>query len=211
MDAPIGARSPGACIPFVDPALPAPEAPLSWLACPAAPVLDAVTEYADDLTDSPISIANLSAAGHVILGPVGEEYVILRDSTQALTLRLQGSRASIAPVAASFLVQASAKARRAVPAVVQAADLMFRPQHRTHRSRERLLQRDALIALDARCGGASLRETAELICGTDYVRRHWPGKGEWLKQRMRRARTNGEELRDDGYRRWLQEGCRCSA
>jgi hypothetical protein len=47
--------------------------------------------------------------------------------------------------------------------------------------------------------------------GTDYVRREWPGKGDWLKGRIRRARAKGEELRDGGYRRWLQGGCRCSA
>ena len=73
-----------------------------------------------------------------------------------------------------------------------------------HRSRERLLQRDALIALDASCTGASLRETASLIYGAEFVARHWPGDGDWLKSRMRRARATGETLRDGGYRKFLQ-------
>ena len=207
----IAARSPGASIPFVDPALPAPEAPLCWLGCPAAPVLDALTARPDQGADAGISIAELSAAGHVILGPAGEEYLLLRDSTDASTLRLHGSRASIGPVSASFLVAAAADSSRTVPAVARAANLMFRPRHRTHGSRERLLERDALIALDADCAGASLRETAELIHGVEFVRREWSGGNGWLKLRMRRARAKGRELRDGGYRRWLQEGCRCSA
>jgi hypothetical protein len=208
LDARTGARSIGACIPFVDPALPAPEAPLRWLTCP---VVDAVAEPQDAAATTEISIAELSSARHVILGPAGEEDVLLRDSTEALTLRIHGARAAVGPVSASFRIEASAHADRHLPAVRRATDLLFRPQHRTNRSRDRLLERDALIALDADCAGASLRETAELMYGTDYVRREWPGKGDWLKGRIRRARAKGEELRDGGYRRWLQGGCRCSA
>jgi hypothetical protein len=206
--APNGVRLIGACIPFVDPALPAPEAPLCWLTCP---VVDAVAEPPGAAATPEISIAELSSAGHVILGPAGEEYVLLRDSSEALTLRVHGSRASMGPVSARFVVEASAQAGRALAAVQRATDLFFRPRHRSNRSRERLLARDALIALDAEAAGASLRETAELIHGAEFVRREWPGKGEWLKGRIRRARAKGEELRDGGYLRWLQGGCRCSA
>ena len=208
LDAPTGALSLGVCIPFVDPALPAPEAPLCWLTCP---VVDAVAEPLDEPASTEISIAELSSAGHVILGPAGEEYVLLRDSCEALTLRVRGARASMGPMSASFRIEASPQAGRQLPAVQRATDLLFRPRHRTNCSRERLLQRDALIALDADCAGASLRETAVLMYGTDYVRREWPGKGDWLKGRIRRARAKGEELRDGGYRRWLRQGCRCSA
>ena len=179
--------------------------------CPAAPVLDVVAQRPDEAADAVISVAELGAAGHVILGPAGEEYLLLRDSEQAVTLRLYGSRVSIAPVAASFVVEATAQAGEAVPAVKRASDLLFRSRHRTHGSRERLLARDALIAVDADCAGASLRETAELIHGVEFVRREWSGGNGWLKLRMRRARAKGRELCDGGYRRWLQGGCRCSA
>ena len=177
------------------------------MGCPVAPVLDAVAERPDEDADAVISIAET----HVILGPAGEEYVLLRDCEQAVTIRLHGSRVSIAPVAASFVVEATPQAGEAVPAVKRAADLLFRPRLRTHGSRRRLLERDALIAVDADCAGASLRETAELIHGVAFVRREWSGGNGWLKLRMRRARAKGRELRDGGYRRWLQEGCRCSA
>ena len=161
--------------------------------------------------EPPIELAQLSSAGHVVIGPAGEEYVVLRDSRSSLTLRLHGSRASIGPIAATFLIVANEHARRTVAAVPDATDLLFQAQHTTSRTRERLLLRDALIALDAQCAGASLRQTACLIHGPDVVRRAWRADGGWLKERMRRARAKGVQLRDGGYRQLLQQGCRCSA
>jgi hypothetical protein len=79
-----------------------------------------------------------------------------------------------------------------------------------HRSRDRLLFRDALIALDGRRVGASHRDTAEVICGIKRVREDWSSRGGWLKERMRRALARGEELRDGGYRRALEGACRFS-
>ena len=56
-----------------------------------------------------------------------------------------------------------------------------------HRSRDRLLFRDAIIALDGRCAGASHRDTAEVIFGIKRVREDWSARGGWLKEPMRRA------------------------
>ena len=210
-DASIDVPCNGVCIPFVDPALPAPAAALCWLACPAAARLEACATRAVDAAQTAIAVAELGSAHHVLIGPAGEEYLLLRDSSKALTLRLYGSRAAVGPIAATFLVDANEHAPTAVAAVRSATDLLFRPQHRTMRTRERLLMRDALIALDAQCAGAGLRQTACLIHGDDLVRLEWPGEGGWLKERMRRARARGVRLRDGGYRKLLQEGCCCSA
>ena len=82
LDAATGAGSHGASTPFVDPALPAPDAPICWMGCPAAPVLDALAWRPDEDADAVISVAELSAGGHIILGPAGEEYVLLRDPSR---------------------------------------------------------------------------------------------------------------------------------
>jgi hypothetical protein len=71
-----------------------------------------------------------------------------------------------------------------------------------------LFLRDALVALDGRHVGAGHRDTAEVICGIKRVREEWSGRGGWLKERMRRALAKGEELRDGGYRRYLEDACR---
>jgi hypothetical protein len=165
-----------------------------------APIVEAMSDRSVDLYARAISIADLSSAGHVIVGPGGEEDVLLRDSCQAVTMRLYGSRASAAPVNAKFLFPTASDARRTAPTMITAADLLFRPRHRIDRSGKRLLLRDALVAIDADCAGASYRETAALIFGDEYTRAQWlPGRSTWLKERMRHARAKGEALRDGGY------------
>jgi hypothetical protein len=77
-------------------------------------------------------------------------------------------------------------------------------------SRNRLVLRNALVALDGRHLGASHRDIAEVILGRERVREAWSGRGGWLKERMRRAVAIGEELRDGGYRRALEGSCRFS-
>lgn len=204
-------RASGISIPFVDPALTAPDAPVRWLACPAAPVLEAFSERPANPSTPALAIARLSSAAHVLICPGGEEEVLLRDSNRALTLRLYGARASMAPVDASFVLPAAPNARRATPTIGTAVDLLFHPRHQAHRSARRLLLRDALVTLDARCAGASYRETAALIFGAEFVRAEWSGRSSWLKERMRRARAAGEALRDGGYHKLLRDGCRCGA
>lgn len=202
----------GAYTPFVDPALPAPEAPVCWITNPATQIIEAISYRPGGTSANVLSIADLSSAKHVLVRPRGEQDVILRDSHKALTLRLYGSRPSIAPVNVDFLITAAPEARRTAPAIITAVDLLFNAKYTTDHSGQRLLLRDALVSLDARCTGASYRETAILIFGAEYTRAQWgPGKSTWLKERMRHARAKGEALRDSGYRKLLQEGCRCSA
>jgi hypothetical protein len=62
--------------------------------------------------------------------------------------------------------------------------------------------RDALIALDCRRAGLTLRDTAVVIYGRQRVDRDWPGKG--LRDRMRRSRQRGLALCNGGYRDLLR-------
>jgi len=198
--------------PFVDPALPAPDAPLSWVTNPATQIIEAISHCPVASSANILSLADLSSAKHILVGPTYEQDVLLRDSFHALTLRLYGARSFMAPVCASFLIAATPEARHTLPTIATALNLVFQPKHTSDRSGERLLLRDAVVSLDARCAGASYRETAALIFGAEYTRAQWgPGKSTWLKERMRHARAKGETLRDGGYRKLLQEGCRCSA
>jgi hypothetical protein len=67
-----------------------------------------------------------------------------------------------------------------------------------HWTAETERHRVALIALDCRRAGLSLRETAVVIYGRHRVDRDWPGKG--LRDRMRRSRQRGLALCSGGYR-----------
>ena len=157
-----------------------------------------------------LSLSGLRCEKSVIIGPAQEESLILRDSDKALTLRLLGSRASLAPVATTFLV-AGLPSPSTLAVDFATLDVLLRsPRSRVHRSRDRLLLRDAIVALDGRDAGAGHRESAEVIFGITRVRADWSARGGWLKERMRRALAKGEELRDGGYRRALDGACRFS-
>jgi hypothetical protein len=95
-------------------------------------------------------------------------------------------------------------------AVSAPSHILHSPRGYVHRSRDRLLFRDALIALDGREAGASHRDTAVVIVGIRRVREDWSARGGWLKERLRRALAKGEQLRDGGYRRALEGACRFS-
>jgi len=64
--------------------------------------------------------------------------------------------------------------------------------------------RDAVIALDAQCAGASYRQTAELIYGLERVKKEWLGSGCALKDEIRRTRARGVRLMMGGYRQFLR-------
>ncbi len=136
--------------------------------------------------------------------------MILRDSDKALTLRLHGSRASLAPVATTFLIAGLPAPSKLAADFATLDRLLQCPRSRVHRSRDRLLLRDAIVSLDGRDAGGSHREAAEVIFGIKRVRADWSARGGWMKERMRRALAKGEEMRDGGYRRALDGACRLS-
>ena len=87
-------------------------------------------------------------------------------------------------------------------------DLMTMRPRWIKRTRDQELIRDAFVALDGRSVGASHREVAEIIFGVKRVQHEWSGRGGWLKERMRRALDKGQELRDGGYRKLVEQACR---
>jgi hypothetical protein len=166
-------------------------------------MLEAVCERAKGDSAADLSIAQCHAAEHVVIGPTGEELVLLRDTDSALTLRLRGSKASLASVRATFLVRGIPDPHRVASDFRSLAGLVHSPRFNAHRTRQRLFMRDALIALDARCVGATYRETAAVIYGAERARAAWSSAGTAMKERMRYALARGEQFRDGAYRQLL--------
>ena len=86
------------------------------------------------------------------------------------------------------------------------ADLLLRPVNDPDCTRTRLFLRDALIAIDGKCLGASYRDIAIIIYGLERVRAEWVGASRWMKDRICRAYAKGKELRDGGYLDLLRLG-----
>jgi hypothetical protein len=189
---------------FVDPALPAPQSPVCWLAAAAAPVLEAIADRTPDDNCPDLCVRTLTSARHVVIGPAREQYVLLRDAETALTLRLHGSRASLAPVRTSILFHGLPNPNLVAKALSTLAGLVMCPTHDPHVSRDFLFLRDALIALDGLCMGASYREMAAVVYGYQEARAAWSSGSRWMKDRMCRALAKGKQLRDGGYHKLLQ-------
>ena len=191
---------------LVDPKAPAPLAPLCWRIGTAAPILDGVAERAAPEAASALSISRCAAAGHIIVAPSGEEYIIFRDAERAATLRLEGDRASLGPVHVTFLIRNLPDPQRLADRFRTLTQLISSPRPQARPSRLRLFLRDALFALDARHAGMSQREIASVLYGVEATRSGWSSSKGSIRERIRHLLGRGQQLRDGGYRRLLAEG-----
>lgn len=149
--------------------------------------------------------------GHVILGPHGQEHVILCGPDAGFTLTLEGPRSTIAPVA----VQIEIDVNDAAPA---ASNLQYlahlatggrgRPNDARQRKTalRRQLLRDAAAAIDGDANGASYREIAAVLYGAEAADAAWSSRSRAMKDHIRYALAKGKALRDGGYRKLLDEG-----
>lgn len=177
---------------------------MCWYNSAGAPFLEGLTDRPRHGAAADLSIVGLSSARHVVIGPTGEEHVILRDADGALTLRFRGSRASLGCVRTTFLLSGLPQPSAVAAALATLATLVLRPNHQPHQARDPLLLREALVALDGRCVGATHRDVANVIFGAESAGAAWSSKSTWMKERMRRALAKGQQLRHGGYRTLLQ-------
>lgn len=171
-------------------------------------ILDALSKRPPPGTPADLVLPDLRCVSHVVIGPGNLEHLLFRTSDRSLTIRLTGHRASQAPVRLTFLVPGLSRAREAAAILSSLPNLITVKPRWLKQTRDQELMRHAFIALDGRSVGASHRETAEVIFGVKRVREEWSGRGGWLKERMRRALAKGQEVRDGGYRRLLEQACR---
>jgi len=191
---------------LVDPKAPAPLAPLCWRVGTAAPILDGVAERAAPEAASALSISRCAAAGHMIVGPSGEEYILFRDAERAATLRLEGARASLGPVHVTYLIRNLPDPHRLADQFRTLTQLIASPRPEARPSRLRLFLRDALFALDARHVGMSQREIASVLYGAEATRSGWSSSKGSIRERIRHLLARGQELSDGGYRSLLEQG-----
>jgi len=187
---------------LVDPKWRAAHAPLCWTSAASAPILEARAERASAAMPSALSIESCAAATHIVIGPAGEELIILRDAERAATLRLEGARASLGPVSVTFLIAGLPDPRPLTKRFRAFRDLISTPRLRAPASRLRLFLRDVLLALDARHIGMSQREIAALLHREEADGLAFHVK-ETLRDRARHLLLRGQQLRDGGYRKLL--------
>jgi hypothetical protein len=138
-----------------------------------------------------------------MIGPIGEEYVLLRDAEGAASLRLEGSRAGLGAVNVTFLIRDLPDPQRLAQRFRTLRRLIAVPRSEVRPTRTRIFFRDALLALDARLLGLSHREIAKLLYGADAVADSWTRSSGSIRERTRHLIVRGQALRDGAYRKLL--------
>jgi hypothetical protein len=155
--------------------------------------------------DTGLRFPSLPNVEHILLDTAGRQHVILRATGGSLQLTIAGARSPISPIALSLRVESGRGLAAAARQLTKLQSVLSttRPQTdalpRWSAHSQRL--RDGLIALDGRRTGATFREIAAFIYGTERIRRDWPGSG--LKVRVHRDYQRGLALCNGGYRSLL--------
>ena len=170
-------------------------------------MLHALARKAPSAALADVALVDCPCIRQVVIGPGHVEYLLVRTSKRSLSVQLTGHRASQSPVCLTFHVPARS-AEDAAAHLTWYHDLMATKPRWIKRTRDQLLVRDALIAVDGRNAGASHREVAEVSVGRKRVREEWSSRGGWLKERMRRALAVGEALCDGGHWKYIERACR---
>jgi hypothetical protein len=199
---------PGGSAPFADPSLTAEQGYPVWLPETGATRLTFLAQPVGDAAAERLGfrIPALGPVEHILIDVAGRHHVVLRSGAVSMQLIINGANAITSHVALGLSLRrppdigAFARALATLETLISArhgSAGMLRPW-----TAQTKRLRDALIALDGRRAGASLREIATVIYGRDRIERDWPEKG--LKQRLGRDLARGRAHCDGGYRDLLR-------
>ena len=136
---------------------------------------------------------------------VGRQHVVLKSRSRRVTICIRGAAVAVAPARVTFEMTSLAglfAAQRNVAALQELLD--DEPAGVPTWTITAQEKRDALIALDAHCNGATHRDVATIIFGSDKVDAEWSADGCDLKDYVRRCRSRGVRFMLGGYRRLLR-------
>lgn len=194
----------GACPAFAAPDLPAPLAPVLWLAEYAHPMVHFAASHDGLDHERDFDIVQLPFAVHVHFDANGHQYVVLKSATHHVACLISGALVTAGAVRAHFTARSVAILSASlgdlgifVHAVLGqrplvAADLPG-PVDRVH-------LRDAIIAIDGERAGATRREIATVIYGAEKVADEWSSDHGRMKAVIKRDVLRGRRLVAGGWR-----------
>ncbi len=143
----------------------------------------------------------------ILITASGEYYLILRDRWRLLQIRCFGDSIALDPGAMALLVDELPKVELEIRLLRRFAVLnraRGSDGSTTAWSPQSTRLRNTLVALDGSLNGATYREIAELIHGSESVADAWRGSRRDLKDRMVRLVRRGHHLSTGGYRDLLK-------
>jgi hypothetical protein len=179
-----------------------------WVASLDPAILPVRAEPADPDDPDAVRLAALAPWLTVVADPAGREHAVISDGCRHLRLDIEaGCLAGEEAVTFEYLLRG---VRSAEPRMLTLRRLLGLVRH--GRFVGALFPRDPrtprLIAMlrvsDALSAGASQREIALELFGADAVARHWNGRSDAVRSRVRRLVREARLLAAGGYRQLLR-------
>jgi hypothetical protein len=149
-----------------------------------------------------IRVPALFGLEHILVDARGRQHVVLRAHGASLQFVVEGADVTAGPVRFALAMRGLTAIHEAC-ANLEALRRMLSPASAPGAAdwtAAAMNLRNALIALDGRAAGASYREIALVLYGSEYVASNWLG----LKERVRRHVWRGLTLSRGGYRKFLK-------
>lgn len=171
--------------------------------------LSAASDRSGAPADADFRIDRLPANTHLCIDSVGRQHFIFKTNQKRVGLKLDGAQAVLAPVRLLFSTVSMSGVSKAAGEFALLNELLLSGSSKAVssskvRSVTRLEFRDALIALDGNCAGATRREIACVIYGHERVAAEWSDPAGVMKDRVKRSLKRGQRLVDGGYRALLR-------
>jgi hypothetical protein len=188
---------------FPDPTRPGGAVPIFWRSTIYRGALSARVLGPDSDTASSFRLAEIPGRKAVLIAEHCRGKLAVEDASFAALIAFDGALAA-PPEALTLAVEhgglADLDARlRALQAFIEHCQRRYRPAPPERGFAPQRLK-DALVALDARLAGASLRQIAELLMGADIVVQDWDNGSRFSRERARRAVNRGVALMEGGWR-----------
>jgi hypothetical protein len=188
---------------FADPDQTALAQDLFWLPELTSHMATCAVHPADDGATDTLSLDQFSA----------HTAVLLRDTSEVVTVRAAGKAATIHVVSGSVLagrkaVTFSHQGFQTLSRHVETLRILQQLMTKTSNANATRAGGDSkylayLIALDGHLDGRNYRDIAEILYGKERVGSHWTDDTHWMKSKVRRAVERGIALMNGGYRALL--------
>ncbi|PPC79818.1 MAG: hypothetical protein CTY39_12100, partial [Hyphomicrobium sp.] len=185
----------GVFAPFVNPAVPAPTSPVVWTGASGARIIKARADRTNLTETSDLDVAKASPIVHIHIDPMGNQHVVLSSLHQRVQMVVTGVLVTCLPVALAFETRGVRNLRRAASDFTVLTQLLVDQAPLSVDDGPGLVERrelrDALIALDGKAFGATHRDIAKVIYGSERAVIEWGASDSSMRQKIKRDLARG--------------------
>jgi hypothetical protein len=200
----------GAFVVFAAPDLPAPDAPIIWIPKQNQPPIIVRADRHCFNQECDFDACNLKFAVHVHFSAEGIQNVVLKSPSFHIALIVNGPLVTMGPLRLHFATTTIASLHAHLDGLSALAHMLLQRRFVGAMDRpadlDRIHLRNAIIANDGERAGASRREIAAVIHGSEIVASEWNDPRGRLKAVIKRDILRGRRLVGGGWREMVARG-----